>query len=72
MPRRARIAVANYPHHIVQRGHKSAAAELTIRSTFSIVLAWNEHRFARVLADRRTNEDITYLWPRKRRTSDSR
>jgi putative transposase len=31
MPRRARIAVANYPHHIVQRGHNRRAVSVTDR-----------------------------------------
>ncbi|HWK75673.1 MAG TPA: transposase [Povalibacter sp.] len=29
MPRRARIAIARYPHHIVQRGHNHRAVFLT-------------------------------------------
>jgi hypothetical protein len=31
MPRRARIAVASYPHHIVQRGHNRRVVFVTDR-----------------------------------------
>lgn len=44
MPRRARIAVANYPHHIVQRGHNRRAVFVTDRDRLTYLETLREFR----------------------------
>jgi len=44
MPRRRRIAVANYPHHIVQRGHNRRAVFVTDRDRQSYLDTLQEFR----------------------------
>lgn len=44
MPRRARITVANYPHHIVQRGHNRRAVFVTDRDRTTYLETLREFR----------------------------
>jgi putative transposase len=44
MPRRSRIAVANYPHHIVQRGHNRRVVFLTDKDRLSYLETLQEFR----------------------------
>lgn len=44
MPRQARIAVANYPHHIVQRGHNRRAVFVTDRDRLTYLETLREFR----------------------------
>ena len=44
MPRRARIAVANYPHHIVQRGHNRRVVFVTDRDRLTYLETLREFR----------------------------
>jgi len=44
MPRRRRIAVANYPHHIVQRGHNRRPVFVTDRDRHSYLDTLQEFR----------------------------
>lgn len=44
MPRRARIAIANYPHHIVQRGHNRRVVFVTDRDRSAYLETLREFR----------------------------
>jgi putative transposase len=44
MPRRARIAVANFPHHIVQRGHNRRVVFVTDRDRLTYLETLREFR----------------------------
>jgi putative transposase len=44
MPRRARIAVAHYPHHLVQRGHNRRAVFVTDRDRLTYLETLREFR----------------------------
>jgi putative transposase len=44
MPRRARIAVANHPHHIVQRGHNRRVVFVTDRDRLAYLETLLEFR----------------------------
>ena len=46
MPRRSRIAVPHYPHHIVQRGHNRRAVFVTDQDRLSYLETLQEFRLA--------------------------
>ena len=44
MPRKSRIAVANYPHHIVQRGHNRKAVFVTYNDRLAYLITLRDFR----------------------------